>query len=70
MKITVLGSGAWGTTLGNVLSDNKHEVLLYGRNINEVNEINSNHTNSKYLKDIKLNGNFNCNPIFNIRIYL
>ena len=57
MKITVLGSGAWGTALGNVLSDNKHEVLLYGRNINEVNEINSNHTNSKYLKDIKLNGN-------------
>lgn len=34
MKISVIGGGAWGTTLAQVLSDNKHEVLV--REINPV----------------------------------
>ena len=28
-KISVLGSGAWGTALAMLLSDNGHEVLLW-----------------------------------------
>lgn len=32
MKITVLGSGAWGTALAQLLADNNHEVTLWGHN--------------------------------------
>lgn len=55
MKVAILGSGAWGTALGNVLSDNKHEVLIYGINENEVNDINLNHKNSKFFNETILN---------------
>ena len=29
MKITIIGAGAWGTTLANLLTDNNHQVLIY-----------------------------------------
>jgi len=48
-KVTVLGTGAWGSTMAQVLSDAGNHVLMWGRNENVVNEINSQHTNSKYL---------------------
>ena len=44
MKITVIGGGAWGTTLSQALSDNKHEVLIREINHNFVNKINEEHT--------------------------
>ena len=49
MKITVLGSGQWGTTLAQVLCDAGNDVLIWGRNHNVVDEINSVHTNQKSL---------------------
>jgi len=54
MKISILGSGAWGTTLGMVASDAGHEVLIWGRNESVVAEINRSHTNSQFLGDISL----------------
>lgn len=48
-KVTVLGTGAWGSTMAQVLSDAGNHVLMWGRNESVVNEINSQHTNSKYL---------------------
>ena len=48
-KVTVLGAGAWGTTMAQVLSDGGHDVLLWGRNADIVSEINDLHTNKKYL---------------------
>jgi glycerol-3-phosphate dehydrogenase (NAD(P)+) len=48
-KITVLGAGAWGTTMAQVLADCGNEVLLWGRNPELVHEINTLHTNRKYL---------------------
>jgi glycerol-3-phosphate dehydrogenase (NAD(P)+) len=47
-KVTVLGTGAWGCTMAQVLCDAGNEVLIWGRNSDVVNEINSSHTNSKY----------------------
>ena len=48
-KVTVLGAGAWGSTLAQVLTDAGNEVLLWARNSAVVSEINTSHTNQKYL---------------------
>ena len=53
-KFTVLGSGAWGTTLAQVLCDSGQDVLIWGRNSDSVNEINNKNANSKYLPGIVL----------------
>jgi len=48
-KVTVIGAGAWGTTMAQVLTDCGHEVLMWGRNPEIVSEINLSHTNKKYI---------------------
>ena len=53
-KVTVLGAGAWGTTMAQVLCDAGHEVLVWGRNPEVINEINTSHKNSKFLPGIDL----------------
>ena len=47
--ITVFGAGAWGSTMAQVLSDAGNDVLLWGRSKDVIAEINSAHTNKKYL---------------------
>ena len=54
MKIAVLGSGSWGTALGQVLAENGHEVVLWGREDYLADEINQAHTNSHFLPGINL----------------
>ena len=46
-KIAVLGSGAWGTTLGQVMVDSGQQVLIWGRNKKVVREINRRHSFQK-----------------------
>ena len=53
-RATVLGTGAWGTTLAQVLSDAGHEVILWGRNSSVVDEINSARSNHTFLPGIYL----------------
>ncbi len=53
-KVAVLGAGSWGTALAMVLADNGHEVSLWGRRYEQIEEINRHHTNSKYLPSITL----------------
>lgn len=48
-KVTVFGAGAWGSTMAQVLSDAGNEVLLWGRSVEVISEINSSQTNTKYL---------------------
>ncbi|MSO43072.1 MAG: NAD(P)-dependent glycerol-3-phosphate dehydrogenase, partial [Candidatus Planktophila sp.] len=48
-KVTVFGSGQWGSTMAQVLSDAGNHVLIWGRNQSVVDEINDKQTNSKYL---------------------
>ena len=48
-RVTVFGTGAWGSTMAQVLHDAGNEVLLWGRSDDVVAEINSAHTNKKYL---------------------
>ena len=54
MKVFVVGYGSWGTALANVLADNGHEVTIYGRNEDQVREINEEHLNTRYF-DTPLN---------------
>lgn len=53
-KITVFGIGSFGTALANVLAENGHSVLMWGKNENTVDEINQSHQNKRYLKDVTL----------------
>ena len=69
MKCCILGSGTWGSALAQVLSDNGQDVIIYGRGIEEVNDINLNHVNSKYFgDDVKLSANIIANIIIPINI--
>ncbi len=48
-KVTVFGTGQWGCTMAQVLSDAGNHVLMWGRNQEVVDEINEKHINSRYL---------------------
>ncbi|EHI70753.1 NAD(P)H-dependent glycerol-3-phosphate dehydrogenase [Streptococcus ictaluri] len=53
-KIAILGPGSWGTALSQVLNDNGHEARLWGNIPAQIDEINNQHTNTHYFKDIVL----------------
>lgn len=55
MKVVVIGSGSWGTGLAQVLCDNHVDVMIYGNCEEEIRDINENHQNGKYFKDVAIN---------------
>ncbi|AGR40959.1 NAD(P)H-dependent glycerol-3-phosphate dehydrogenase [Spiroplasma taiwanense] len=54
-KIAIIGTGAYGTVLANVLADNGHDVIMYGIEETQVDDINNNHLNSMFFSDLLLN---------------
>ena len=46
--------GSFGTALANVLAQNGHDVLMWGKNNDSVEELNTHHMNKNYLKEAKL----------------
>lgn len=56
-KILVIGSGAWGTSIANLLAENKHQVFLSSDRVEVIEEINNKHLNSKFLPGISLGKN-------------
>ena len=56
-KVGIISAGALGTALAQSISKNNDNILLWGRNLELINEINKEHTNSKYYPNFQLNEN-------------
>jgi glycerol-3-phosphate dehydrogenase (NAD(P)+) len=54
MKAAVVGAGAWGTTLANLLAHAGHEVRLWAREPEVVDAINRTHVNEWFLPSCRL----------------
>src|SRR5215469_14994264 len=59
-KIAVIGGGAWGTALACVAAQNGHAVMLWAREPEVVESINSTHENALFLPDIPLPTNISA----------
>lgn len=53
-KVAVLGAGSWGTALAMVLVENGHDVTIWGHHAAQMEEMNTQHTNHRYLPDVVL----------------
>jgi len=63
-KIAVLGAGSWGTTFAKILGDaaagTDRKVVLWGRRDEVVDQINTQHRNSRYLSATELPANISA----------
>ena len=53
-RIGILGAGAWGTALAQAMASDGSQVLMWAREADLVDEINSRHTNSLFLPSASL----------------
>ncbi len=53
-RVAVLGAGSWGTTLGLVLNDNGHEVMLWEFDTAQVEALTADRENRKFLPGIPI----------------
>lgn len=54
MNISVIGAGSWGTALSMLLAEKGHDVRLWAREPEIVDNITKNHKNGVYLPDLDL----------------
>ena len=54
MRAAVVGGGAWGTALADVLARNGHEVTIWAREADVVETINASHENVRFLRGAAL----------------
>ncbi|RZT38726.1 NAD(P)H-dependent glycerol-3-phosphate dehydrogenase [Cupriavidus agavae] len=65
MKITVLGAGAWGTALAShAAADARHDVVLWGRDADQLAAIAATGSNAAYLPGVALSARLACEPDF------
>ncbi len=55
MKVSVLGDGAWGSAIANMLSDNYHEVTLWGPFSDYIKVMEETRKNPRFLPQITFN---------------
>ena len=56
-KTIVIGAGAWGSAIANLLAQNSNQVFLVANRPEVIEEINQKNTNHRFLPDIKLSKN-------------
>lgn len=66
MKAVVIGSGSWGTGLAQVLADNHIDVTVYGKCLEELNDIKDNHRNEKFFPGVELNPEIKVSSEINV----
>jgi glycerol-3-phosphate dehydrogenase (NAD(P)+) len=54
VKVTVLGAGAWGTSLAKILHENSHAVSLWAHDAQLLQDIRKSRENTRYLPGISL----------------
>lgn len=54
MQAGIIGLGNLGTAIGNLISNNGHDVIGWEYNAEVVSEINQQHTNRRFLPDVSL----------------
>ncbi len=64
LPVSVLGAGSWGTALALQLADNGHNVTLWGRDGELLEEIARTSRNNVYLPDCELPRNIRTQPDF------
>ncbi len=60
MRCAVVGAGAWGTALADLLARNKHEVRLWAYERDVVDAINRKHENVRFLRGHPLTSSVNA----------
>lgn len=54
MRCAVIGAGAWGTALGDLLASAGHEVRIWAYESDVVESINTRHENARFLQGVNL----------------
>src|ERR1700712_408972 len=54
MRCAVIGAGAWGTALADLLARNGHDVALWAREPEVVASVNASHENTTFLAGARL----------------
>ena len=65
MKINVIGAGAWGTAVANLLSENGNDVALITHENDVIESINRENENKAYLNEFKLSKTLKAKQIQN-----
>lgn len=53
-KVTILGTGAWGIALGMLIIHNGHEVTMWSKFSEEIDELKNTRESKKYLPGVKI----------------
>jgi glycerol-3-phosphate dehydrogenase (NAD(P)+) len=61
-EIAVMGAGAWGSALAQVLADAGNSVAMWARSPAIADEINTQHRNRRYLGDVELPSEVRATP--------
>ncbi len=64
-KVAVVGSGAWGSAIANLVAKNNFSTVLIGLDETVATEINQKNTNHKYLPDVVLSPNLKASTDIN-----
>lgn len=63
MQVGVIGAGAWGTTVANLLAKNGHAVTIWAREPEVVASITGRHENALFLPDVTLDPALEAVPV-------